>query len=58
MGVTGTDLFGLRAPRTAAMNEPEALVNAAKFAATRCQIPGLVDQLNDINNYLKLKRYL
>jgi hypothetical protein len=33
MGVTGMDLFGLQAPRTAAVNKPEALVNAAKFAA-------------------------
>jgi hypothetical protein len=33
MGVTGMDLFGLQAPRTAAVNEAEALVNAAKFAA-------------------------
>ena len=34
-GVTGTDLFGLQAPRTAAASEPEALVNAAKFTAAR-----------------------
>jgi hypothetical protein len=58
MMVTGTDLFGLRAPRTAAVNEPEALVNAAKFAAAHSRIPGLVDQFNNINNYLILKHYL
>jgi hypothetical protein len=58
MGATGTDLFGLRAPRTAAVDEPEALVNAAKFAAAQSRIPGLVDQLNNINNYMILKHYL
>jgi hypothetical protein len=58
MGVTGTNLFGLQAPRTAAVSEPEALVNAAKFAAAQSRIPGLVDQLDNINNHLILKRYL
>jgi hypothetical protein len=50
MGTTGTDLFGLQAPRTAAVNEPEALVNAAKFAAAQPRIPGLEGQFNDIHN--------
>jgi hypothetical protein len=33
--MTGTDLFGLQTSRTQATREPEALLNAAKFAAVR-----------------------
>jgi hypothetical protein len=46
------DLFGLQAPRTAATGKPEALVNAAKFAAPVPEFRAAVREFLNPDNHL------
>jgi hypothetical protein len=48
----------LQTPRTAATSQPEALANAAKFAAPPSRIAGPADKLNDAINKLISKSFL
>jgi hypothetical protein len=55
--MTGTDLFGLQTSRTQATREPEALLNAAKFAAIRCKCSTLAGKPGNANKRLIQKTY-
>jgi hypothetical protein len=52
------DLFGLQTPRTAAKGKPEALVNAAKFAAPAPEFRAAVREFLNPANHLIQKTYL
>jgi hypothetical protein len=52
------DLFGLQTPRTAATGKPQALANAAKFAAPAPEFRAAVAEFLNATNPLTQKTYL